>query len=104
MPPQSESALRAAVQRLAPAAAIAFEREFHTAWEQALQADSTVPMRTFLHRWAVWVSLHRHPARAARLRALERVVGEAVTREAARAAAVEVGELLAAATAEVTAR
>ncbi|GAA2219175.1 hypothetical protein GCM10010400_76290 [Streptomyces aculeolatus] len=103
MPAVSEAALRAAVQRLDPVAAVDFEREFHTAWEQALQADSTVPMHAFLRKWAVHVALHRYPARSARLRELERVVGSAESEKEAREAAAEIGDLLAAASAEVLA-
>lgn len=103
MPPVSEGPLRAAVQRLDPAAAVEFEREFHTAWEQALQSDSTVPMHVFLHKWAVHVALHRYPARSARLRELELVVGRAESREEMRVAGVEIKALLDAAAAEVAA-
>ncbi|WP_030687315.1 DUF6247 family protein [Streptomyces sp. NRRL B-1347] len=103
MPPKTEAALRVAVRRLDPAAAVEFEREFHAAWEEAVQSDSTVPMHTFLHRWAVFVALHRYPARSARVRELERVVGRAESRDEAREAAAEVGDLLAAAVAEVSA-
>lgn len=103
MPPVTEAALRAAVQRLNPAEAVRFEQEFHVAWEQAVQTDSTVPMHTFLQRWAVFVSLHRYRARSARLRELERAVGSAETQDDARAAASEIHYLLKAATDEVDA-
>ncbi|MFV8132134.1 DUF6247 family protein [Streptomyces syringium] len=104
MPPVSEAALRAAVMRLDPASGVEFDREFHAAWEQALQQDSTVPMHTFLRRWAVFVSLHRFPGRSARVRELERLVGAASSLEEARAAANEVGRLLAAAESEIAGR
>lgn len=52
MPPSTEQALRVAVMSLDPAAAVRFENEFHAAWQEAVQTDSTVPMHTFLHRWA----------------------------------------------------
>jgi hypothetical protein len=103
MPPVSEAPLRAAVRRLDPAEAVRFEREFHTAWEEALLSDSTVPMHTFLHRWAIFVSLRRLPARAARLRELERAVGRAETKAAARVAAAEISAMLDEAAAEVSA-
>ena len=103
MPPLTEQALRVAVSRLDPAAAVRFETEFHAAWQEAVQTDSTVPMHTFLHRWAVFVALHRYPARSARLHELERAVAGAGTRDAARAAAAEVGALLDVASREVRA-
>ena len=103
MPPVSEAPLRAAVRRLDPAEAVRFEQEFHSAWEEALLSDSTVPMHTFLHRWAVFVALRRRPARAARLRELERAVGQAETRAEARVAAAGISALLDEAAAEVAA-
>ncbi|MFD9904493.1 hypothetical protein [Streptomyces sp. NPDC059063] len=77
-----------------PVASVDFEREFHAAWEQALQSDSTVPMHLFLHKWAVHVALHRYPARSERLRELERAVGIAESREEIRAAGAEIRDLL----------
>lgn len=103
MPPVSEAPLRTAVRRLDPAAAVRYEWEFHAAWEEALLTDSTVPMHTFLHRWAVFVALRRIPARAARLDELERTVGAAETRDEARAAAAEIAGLLDQAAADVAA-
>lgn len=103
MPPMSEAPLRAAVRRLDPAEAVRFEQEFHVAWEEALLSDSTVPMHTFLQRWAVYVALHRIPARSARVHELERAVGSAETLEEARTAADEMGKLLTVAAAEAAA-
>ncbi|GDY45240.1 hypothetical protein SANT12839_061220 [Streptomyces antimycoticus] len=51
MPPLTEQALRVAVRSLDLSAAVRFEEEFHSAWQEAVQTDSTVPMHTFLHRW-----------------------------------------------------
>jgi len=56
-----------------------------------------------LHRWAIFVSLRRLPARAARLRELERKVGRAETKAEARAAAAEISAMLDEAAAEVAA-
>ncbi|MBV9023520.1 MAG: hypothetical protein JO362_06935 [Streptomycetaceae bacterium] len=103
MPPLAEAALRAAVKRIDLAEAVRFEQEFRDAWQEAVQTDSTIPMRTFLFRWAVFVSLHRYPARSARFRELERAVGSAESQDEARAAASEVHYLLKAATDEVRA-
>jgi hypothetical protein len=103
MPPMSEAPLRAAVRHLDPTEAVRFEQEFHNAWEEALLSDSTVPMHTFLHRWAIFVALRRIPVRAARLRELEWAVGRAETKDAARAAATEISVMLSEAAAEVAA-
>lgn len=103
MPPISEASLRSAVRRLDLAEAVRFEQEFHAAWEEAVQTDSTVPMHTFLHRWGVWVAVRRIPARAARFHELERAIGMAPTKEDARAAAIEITAILDDAAAEVTA-
>ncbi|MFI6985707.1 hypothetical protein ACIBSV_45090 [Embleya sp. NPDC050154] len=62
MPPVTEQALRVAVLSLDPVAAVRFEQEFHGVWQEAVQTDSTVPMHTFLRRWAVFVALRRVPA------------------------------------------
>lgn len=94
MPPLTEQALRVAVRRLDLAAAVTFDEEFHRAWEEAIQTDSTVPMHTFLHRWGVFVELRRYPERAARLSELEREVGEATDLESARASAGEISRIL----------
>jgi hypothetical protein len=94
MPPLTEQALRTAVSTLDLAAAVRFENEFHAAWQEAVQMDSTVPMHTFLHRWGVFVALRRNPARAARLEELEHEVALAETIEAAREAAAEITALL----------
>ncbi|WP_229324142.1 hypothetical protein [Streptomyces sp. UNOC14_S4] len=103
MPPLTEAALRVAVATLDLSASVRFEQEFHAAWQEAVQTDSTVPMHTFLHRWGVFVALRRHPARAARLDELERAVAQAATREEARRHASEIAALLDTAAREVAA-
>ncbi|GAB2807461.1 hypothetical protein [Streptomyces daliensis] len=102
MPPSTEAALRIAVKRLDLVAAAEFEQEFRAAWQEAVQTDSTVPMHTFLHRWGVWVEMHRFPARAAHLHELEAAVDRAPSTEEARRAAEQVGKLLAVASAART--
>src|SRR3954449_13606192 len=94
MPPLTEQALRVAVSAVDLAAAVRFENEFHAAWQEAVQTDSTVPMHTFLHRWAVFVALRRVPARARRLRELEQAIADADTLDAARPAAAEIAAML----------
>ncbi|MFG2340369.1 hypothetical protein [Streptomyces yangpuensis] len=42
----------------------------------AQQAQSLAPLRAFIHSWAVFVEIERHPHRAARLHALEQLVQE----------------------------
>jgi hypothetical protein len=93
-PATTEAALRAAVNRLhAPSGAL-FDQEFRAAWEEAIQTGSVVPMHVFLHRWAVWVCIERHPAEAARQHELERIVGSTDDVQARRAAATEITALL----------
>lgn len=101
MPPLTEQALRAAVRALAPGASVRFEAELHHAEREGARVGSTVPTRTFLHRWGVFVALRRHPDRARRLQELERVVGQADGIEEARRASAEIGKLLDAAGHEV---
>ncbi|PSK90254.1 hypothetical protein CLV63_12383 [Murinocardiopsis flavida] len=94
MPPVTEQALRVAVKRLDLTAAVRFETEFHAAWQEAVQTDSTVPMHTFLDRWAVFVALRRHPVRARRLRELEHAAAQAADVATARAKSEEIAALL----------
>ncbi|WP_327066641.1 DUF6247 family protein [Kitasatospora sp. NBC_01250] len=90
----TEAALRAAVNRLhAPSGAL-FEQEFRAAWEEAIQTESVVPMHVFLHRWAVWVCIERHPGKADRQHELERIVGTSEDVRARRAAAIELASML----------
>jgi hypothetical protein len=103
MPPLTEQALRVAVRTVDLSASVRFESEFHSAWQEAVQTDSTVPMHTFLHRWGVFVALRRYPRRAQRLHELEQAVAQAADVEDARRASAEIGELLDEARREVTA-
>jgi hypothetical protein len=103
-PPRAEAALRIAVRRISPAEGVRFEQEFREAWQEAVQTDSTLPMHMFLLKWSEWVALHRFPARSTRLHELEKVVGQAKTGDEARAAAAEIGRLLAAAGEEAAER
>ena len=75
-----------------------------SAWEQALQSDSTVPMHMFLHKWAVHVALRRFPGRSARLRELEQAVGVTEDPAELRAIGAEMKRLLDEASAEALAR
>ncbi|MCQ4042423.1 hypothetical protein ACFOSC_16585 [Streptantibioticus rubrisoli] len=95
MPPQTEAALRAAVTRLSSANAAQFETELRQAVEAATRAGNNASVRTFPHRWSVFVAIKQHPERAARLREFERIVGESEDRAERRAAAAGIGALLA---------
>ena len=104
MPPIAEAPLRVAVRRLDPAAAVTYEQEFHAAWEEAIQSDSTLPMQNFLRRWATFVALHRHPERSARLHELEQAMEKTDDVNEVHVAAAEIGRMLTAAAVEVSAR
>ncbi|GAB2746656.1 DUF6247 family protein [Kitasatospora kifunensis] len=93
-PPTTEAALRVAVNRLHASSGALFEQEFRAAWEEAIQIGSVVPMHVFLHRWAVWVCIERHPGKAARQHELERIVGSSEDVQVRRAAATELTSLL----------
>jgi hypothetical protein len=80
--------------RLHPRSGALFEQEFRAAWEEAIQSGGVVPMHVFLHRWAVWVCIERHPAKAARQRELERIAGSSDDVRARRSAAAELARLL----------
>ena len=102
MPARTEMPLRVAVRSLDLVAAIRYEDEFHAAWQEAVQTDSTIPLHTFLYRWAVFVELRRYPARAARLAELERTMARAEDAAGAREAASEIAALLDEAVWEIT--
>lgn len=104
MPPIAEASLRVAVRRLDLVAAVKYEEEFRTAWEEALQSESILPMRNFLQRWAMFVALHRHPARSARFRRLEAASAASDDRAEIYEAAAEMSRMLTAAANEVAAQ
>ncbi|MFK0109931.1 hypothetical protein [Streptomyces sp. NPDC091217] len=74
MPDLTPAALRTTVERLAPARLPALTQHLFEAATNAQQTQSLAPLRAFVHSWAVFVAIERHPERAARLRELERVV------------------------------
>lgn len=74
MPEPTPDALRAAVARIAPSRVAALTRHLFEATTNAQQTQSLAPLRAFVHSWAVFVAIERHPQRAARLRELERIV------------------------------
>ncbi|WP_251093815.1 DUF6247 family protein [Streptomyces sp. Caat 7-52] len=74
MPELTPDALRAAVARIAPSRVPALTQHLFEATTSAQQTQSLVPLRAFVHSWAVFVAIERHPERAARLKELERIV------------------------------
>ncbi|MBW5422885.1 hypothetical protein GKQ77_15145 [Streptomyces sp. BG9H] len=77
MPELTPDALRAAVARIAPSRIPALTQHLFEATTNAQQTQSLAPLRAFIHSWAVFVAIERHPQRAARLHALERLVNAA---------------------------
>ncbi|MGW1194293.1 hypothetical protein ACWD4B_00310 [Streptomyces sp. NPDC002536] len=84
MPELTPDALRAAVTRIAPSRLPDLTRHLFEATTNAQQLQSLAPLRAFVHRWAVFIAIERHPERAARMRELEDIVdaGEQDPREA----------------------
>ncbi|MEU1779982.1 MULTISPECIES: DUF6247 family protein [Streptomyces] len=74
MPALTPDALRAAVARIAPSRLPALTQHLFEATTHAQQSQSLAPLRAFVHSWAVFVAIQRHPERANRLRELERIV------------------------------
>lgn len=74
MPELTPDGLRAAVSRIAPSRVPALTQHLFEATTNAQQTRSLAPLRAFIHSWAVFIAIERHPQRAVRLRELERVV------------------------------
>ncbi|MFJ5896603.1 hypothetical protein ACIQFZ_14230 [Streptomyces sp. NPDC093064] len=74
MPELTPDALRAAVARIAPSRIPVLTQHLFEATTNAQQTQSLAPLRAFVHSWAVFVAIERHPERAVRLRELERIV------------------------------
>jgi hypothetical protein len=94
LPERDPAALRAAVAKLDTAALAKFESDWTAATAQARDEYSLMPARYFVEHWWTWVAVERWPALAARLRDCERIVAESADRNARRAAAVEISEIL----------
>ncbi|MFI6278789.1 DUF6247 family protein [Streptomyces sp. NPDC050988] len=101
MPEPTPDALRAAVARIAPSRLPALTQHLFEATTNAQQTQSLAPLHAFVHSWAVFVAVERHPQRAARLDELERIV-DAGDQEPAEAVA-EICAIRAAAEAEAAA-
>ncbi|EFL32866.1 predicted protein [Streptomyces viridochromogenes DSM 40736] len=74
VPDLTPNALRDAVARVAPSRLPVLTQHLFEATTNAQQTQSLAPLRAFIHSWAVFVAIERHPARAERLRELERIV------------------------------
>ncbi|MFI7243046.1 hypothetical protein [Streptomyces qinglanensis] len=99
-PASTPEELRAALALIAPDALPTFDDERAAALRQSREQVSAAPMRRFAGQWAVYVAIERHPARAARLRALENRAAETDDIHEARELAAEIGRILDAACAE----
>ncbi|MBO1337135.1 hypothetical protein J3486_38615 [Streptomyces sp. VRA16 Mangrove soil] len=73
MPELTPDALRSAVAKIAPSRVPALTQHLFEATTNAQQTQSLAPLRAFVHSWAVFVAIERHPGRAARLRELEAI-------------------------------
>ncbi|MFF5130224.1 hypothetical protein ACFY41_25225 [Streptomyces syringium] len=100
MPELTPDALRAAVAKIAPSRLPGLTKHLFEATTNAQQLQSLAPLRTFVHSWAVFVAIERHPQRAARLRELETAAEEAADRDAIRPILAEIRGILDAAEAE----
>ncbi|KUJ70662.1 hypothetical protein ACZ90_01825 [Streptomyces albus subsp. albus] len=78
MPELTPDALRAAVAKIAPSRVPSLTQHLFEATTNAQKTSSLAPLRAFVHSWAVFVAIERHPQRAARLHELERLVDEGV--------------------------
>jgi hypothetical protein len=94
LPERVPAALRTAVAKLDTGALAKFESDWTAAMAQVRDEYSLMPARYFVEHWWTWVAVERWPALAARLRDCERVVAESADRNARRAAAVEISEIL----------
>ncbi|MGW5128116.1 DUF6247 family protein [Streptomyces cyslabdanicus] len=74
MPELTPETLRAAVAHIAPSRVPALTQHLFEAATNAQRTRSLAPLRAFVHSWAVFVAIERHPERVARLRELERIV------------------------------
>ncbi|MEU3406280.1 hypothetical protein [Streptomyces sp. NPDC006670] len=101
-PPATVTALRQAIAQIAPAALPAFTRELDQAADQARQASDLAPLQRFITQWAAYVHIQRQPRLAADLLHWETAAATADTDQARRAAA-EIGRILDAAHAALTA-
>ena len=74
MPELTPDALRAAVAKIAPSRIPTLTQHLFEATTNAQQTQSLAPLRAFVHSWAVFIAIERHPEQAAHLHELERLV------------------------------
>ncbi|WP_351231975.1 hypothetical protein [Streptomyces sp. NPDC002133] len=86
MPELTPDALRAAVSRIAPSRLPALTQHLFEATTYAQRTRSLAPLRAFVHSWAVFTAIERHPQRAEHLREPERIVDAGEQAPAARRA------------------
>ncbi|MEU7689087.1 hypothetical protein OHB01_11335 [Microbispora hainanensis] len=96
-PPLTTAALRAAVAQIAPAYLNQFVDHLDQATEQAARQSTVAPLQNFIQQWGEFVAIHRRPALAARLRALETEVAAATDRTKLDRALAEINEITASA-------
>jgi len=79
MPELTPNELRSAVAKIAPSKISTLTQHLFEASTHAQQTASIDPLLAFVHSWAVFVAIERHPERAARLHELEDLIdaGEA---------------------------
>ncbi|MEV6674628.1 hypothetical protein [Streptomyces sp. NPDC051162] len=100
MPELTPDALRAAVARIAPSRIPDLTQHLFEATTNAQQTQSLAPLRTFVHHWAVFIAIERHPERAARLRELENSAQATEDKETLRPVLAEIRRIFQAAEAE----
>ncbi|SDI00193.1 hypothetical protein SAMN05421505_1307 [Sinosporangium album] len=81
--------------QIAPAYLGQFVDHLDQTTEQAARQSTVAPLQGFLEQWGEFVAIHRHPARAARLRELEKQVAAVTDRDALRVVLAEIRELTA---------
>jgi hypothetical protein len=94
MPVLTADGLRGAVAQISPDNLPAFVDQLSRAATQAHSSDSLAPLRSFTQRWALFVSIERYPARAARLHTCERIVRDSPDADRRREAVREISRIL----------
>jgi hypothetical protein len=102
MPPLTFPGLRQAVLTLGPSKLRELFEDMQQAFIWAEEEQSLAPIRIFHIKWGTWVAIERWPARAARFHECERLVAQAEEAAGRRAAAIEIGAILAEAEREIT--
>jgi hypothetical protein len=88
-PVMTREALREAIRRVALPRLAELDRECAEAFDRAVQAQSTNPLRFYLAKWTTVVAIERWPTRAAAFHEAERLSGDPKTSEQQFRAAME---------------